>query len=94
MYESVKRSSKFDRPQFWQGRAVLSQTLVHKNSLLILVTNKKHSALSFTFFKKPLQKKRKFLKIFKGLLLLAGLSQECEFWPVLRTKVKFLKNVV
>ena len=63
MYESVKRSSKFDRPQFWQGRAVLLQTLVQEKSLPILSANKKHSALSFTF-----------LKIFKGLLLLAGLS--------------------
>ena len=60
MYESVKQNIKFDVPQFRQERSVLFQIPIPGKSLRIFSTNKRHNAVSFTFFEKTSQNKRNF----------------------------------
>ena len=75
--------------------SVLLQVPIHEKLLPIFVANKKHSSLSFTFFKTKTKKHRKknvFFKIFKELLFLAGLNVNfCLFWEA---KNAIIKNVV
>ena len=64
MYELVKRNSKFDSTQFWEAWSVLLQILIHETSSNIFLSNKKLSALSFTFMNFSLfwETKVQFLK--------------------------------
>ena len=60
MYESVKQNRNFGNPQFWQELPELLQIPVPEESLPMFLTNKRHNALSFTFFEKKHRKTNVF----------------------------------
>ena len=66
----------------------------HMKTLPIFSTNKKRSALSFTFFKKASQKNPVIFKNFNGRYFLLAYHRNVNFGLFWEAKVQFLKNVV
>ena len=79
MNESLRQNSKFEDPLFRQLRSVVLQISIHEKSLPIFLTNKKHTALSFTSFKKTSQNKRNFSNFSKDCYFLLGCCRNVNF---------------
>ena len=67
---------------------------MHEKPLPIFLTNKKHSAICFTFFEKTSQKKCNSQKIFNGSYFLLDCCRNMNFGLFWAVKLQFLKNVV